>query len=134
MPCKIHVKCGEYSHRCRTVKSPTTSLAIEVIENRRGSHYHKFRMSTLHAITLVVQAAVTNRSGISTTTQATSCCNISCVSGQPCNKAKGFYMGSNVLAEYSPFTARAVLMYRAHFKLQISPCIVSQCPSTLTTP
>jgi hypothetical protein len=37
------------------------SLAIaEVIENRSGSHYHKFRMSTLYPITSVMQAAVTN--------------------------------------------------------------------------
>jgi hypothetical protein len=62
VPCKIRVRCGECSHSCLTANSPTTSLAItEVIENRRGSHYHKFRMSTLHAITLVVQAAVTKR-------------------------------------------------------------------------
>jgi len=60
---QIHIKCVELVTQHHTMLRilPTTLWREEFIGNSDGSHYHKFRMSTLHPITLLVPAAVANR-------------------------------------------------------------------------
>jgi hypothetical protein len=112
---------------CRTMTSLITPLAIaEVIENSSGSHYHKFRMSTLHPITLVVQAAVTNRNWHEHHNPSYKLLQHLVCQRTTILQGRGYCIGSNIRC-----TISEVLIYQADLKLEVTPHILTVASSVL---